>query len=276
MDTKKTFCIKCGSEILHNTKFCEQCGAPVYNETAVTSDTNVNNNRNNKKTLIIVISSLIAVLFIVVIVFLVLLFLKGKDHSDKGDVTASESELTDNSENTTEYMTDDVTQSKEHDNDETTETESVKETEITEEQTTEKVTEEETTTETLTEEAVDEITIKFHYYRYDGEYEGWNVWFWANNEEGQAYYFDYEFDDYGDIVTAVGPSGAVTKITLPAGTTEVGFIVRYNEWEAKDYIYDQYIDTSVLYAGTMEVFTESGMNGYSYRICDDYIPPKTE
>lgn len=273
MDTKKTFCIKCGSEILHNTKFCEQCGAPVYNETAVTSDTNVNNNRNNNKALIIVISSLVAVLIVVVIVFLVLLFSKGKANND--DVITLESELTDNSENTTEYMTDDVTQSKEHDNDETTETESVKETEITEEQTTEKVTEE-ITTESSTEEAVEEITIKFHYYRYDGEYEGWNVWFWANNEEGQAYYFDYEFDDYGDIVTAVGPSGAVTKITLPAGTTEVGFIVRYNEWEAKDYIYDQYIDTSVLYAGTMEVFTESGMNGYSYRICDDYIPPKTE
>ena len=120
--------------------------------------------------------------------------------------------------------------------------------------------EEETTTAGSSGEAA-EITINLHYLREDGNYEGWNVWFWAVGADGGAFYFGDE----------VGDKGAVTTAKFPAGTTEIGYIVRLNEWESKDVDKDQFIDASVTLAGTINVFVKSGVEGYEFELGDDCV-----
>lgn len=77
-------------------------------------------------------------------------------------------------------------------------------------------------------------TIIVHYHRFDGKYDGWNLWIWPVepiSQEGKAYQFT-EVDDFG--VKAV--------VTLPMDLTKVGIIVRLREWEEKDVAKDRFID----------------------------------
>ncbi len=124
--------------------------------------------------------------------------------------------------------------------------------------------EQETTTSGGSENTTaSEITINLHYLREDGTYDGWNVWLWPSNGDGAAYQFGTEADDKGVVATA----------TFPAGTEKIGFIVRLNEWEAKDFDGDQFIDLTSLgvLAGTIEVYVTSGVEGYEHDLGDDCV-----
>lgn len=94
----------------------------------------------------------------------------------------------------------------------------------------------------------DELVIKFHYNRPDGDYDGWNVWFWAPTGVLEP----FEEED-GEMVATY---------TVEAGAMEVGYIVRYGEWEKKDVDKDQFIDVSAYLSGTLHVYVESGVEGY--------------
>jgi pullulanase len=77
-------------------------------------------------------------------------------------------------------------------------------------------------------------TVIVHYHRFDGNYEGWNLWIWPVEpifQEGRAYNFT-EKDDFG--LKAV--------ITLPMNSTKVGIIIRLREWEEKDVAKDRFIN----------------------------------
>ncbi len=77
-------------------------------------------------------------------------------------------------------------------------------------------------------------TIVVHYHRYDGKYEGWNLWIWPVKPvsfEGKAYQFT-EVDDFGVKAT----------VEIPLDLTEVGIIVRLREWEEKDVAKDRFIE----------------------------------
>ncbi len=98
--------------------------------------------------------------------------------------------------------------------------------------------------------AASEITVKFHYLRDDGDYTDWNMWSWAVGKDGGA----YDFVDSGDA------DGAVATVTVSGSTTELGFIVRKGNWEAKDPTDcdDRYLDLTPYVSGTIEVFCTSG------------------
>jgi len=77
-------------------------------------------------------------------------------------------------------------------------------------------------------------TIVVHYHRFDGKYDGWNLWIWPVepvSQEGKAYNFT-ETDDLG--LKAV--------VTIPIDLTKVGIIVRLREWEEKDVAKDRFIE----------------------------------
>ena len=120
----------------------------------------------------------------------------------------------------------------------------------------------ETTTEAATSqtEVATEITVNLHYLREDGNYDGWNVWMWTVGD-GAAYQFGQETDE----------NGVVTTATFPAGTTSIGYIVRLNEWDAKDVDMDQFIDTTAFIAGTIDVYVKSGVEGHTIKLGDDCV-----
>nr|2J71_A Chain A, PULLULANASE [Thermotoga maritima]2J72_A Chain A, PULLULANASE [Thermotoga maritima]2J72_B Chain B, PULLULANASE [Thermotoga maritima]2J73_A Chain A, PULLULANASE [Thermotoga maritima]2J73_B Chain B, PULLULANASE [Thermotoga maritima] len=98
-----------------------------------------------------------------------------------------------------------------------------------------------------------ETTIVVHYHRYDGKYDGWNLWIWPVepvSQEGKAYQFTGE-DDFGKV--------AVVK--LPMDLTKVGIIVRLNEWQAKDVAKDRFIEIK---DGKAEVWILQGVEEIFY------------
>lgn len=103
-----------------------------------------------------------------------------------------------------------------------------------------------------------EVTIRLHYHREDGEYAGWDVWMWPDGGEGGAYPFE-EVD-----------GEQVATYVATAGTTKVGFIVRTEDW-TKDINEDQFIDISEMVDGSVDIYVESGVEGYTKEYGDDAV-----
>lgn len=95
----------------------------------------------------------------------------------------------------------------------------------------------------------DQLVIKLHYNRPDGNYENWSVWFWPKNGSGTDHPFA---EENGEMVST---------FTVPAGTTEVGYIVKLGDWQQKDWGEDQFIDVAAYVSGTIDVYVESGVKG---------------
>ncbi len=77
-------------------------------------------------------------------------------------------------------------------------------------------------------------TLVIHYHRFDGDYQGWNLWIWPVEpigQEGKSYQFT-ETDDFG----------VKTTVTLDLTLTKVGIIVRLGEWLMKDVAKDRFIE----------------------------------
>lgn len=105
-------------------------------------------------------------------------------------------------------------------------------------------------TDVMTVRAADELTLKLHYHREDGNYDGWDVWLWDAGRDGAGYAFE---EENGEMVA--------TKVVTP-GVTSVGFIVRTQDW-TKDIDADQFIDISEMVSGTVHIYVESGVEGYT-------------
>ena len=106
--------------------------------------------------------------------------------------------------------------------------------------------------------AAEELTLKLHYHREDGNYDGWDVWMWDSGSDGAG----YEFVEEGGEMVA-------TKIIAP-GVTSVGFIVRTQDW-AKDVDMDQFIELGDVISGTVHVYVESGVEGYTMDLGEDSV-----
>ncbi len=100
--------------------------------------------------------------------------------------------------------------------------------------------------------------IKLHYNRADGDYAPWRVWFWEAGCGGADYFFE-ETD-----------GEQVATMEVSPGVTSVGFIVRTEDW-TKDVDMDQFIDISEVISGTVDVYVESGVEGYTKEYGDDVV-----
>ena len=103
----------------------------------------------------------------------------------------------------------------------------------------------------------DQLVIKLHYNRPDGNYENWSVWFWAPT--GVAVPFA---EENGEMVATY---------QVEAGATNVGYIVRLGEWEKKDVDKDQFIDVAAYKSGTLHVYVESGVEGHKVVESSDVV-----
>lgn len=111
---------------------------------------------------------------------------------------------------------------------------------------------------TVTVQAAEDLTLKLHYHRADGDYADWDVWLWEAGGDGSAYAFE---EEDGEMVA--------TKVITP-GTTSVGFIVRTSDW-TKDIDADQFIDIAEMVSGTVHIYVESGVEGYTKEYGEDAV-----
>ena len=81
--------------------------------------------------------------------------------------------------------------------------------------------------------------INFHYFRYDQAYEGWDLWLWPKGQEGMAYPFTE------NIPLPDHPQASMRRATinLPSlSVPEIGFLLRRNGWEERDWTSDRYVN----------------------------------
>ena len=77
--------------------------------------------------------------------------------------------------------------------------------------------------------AFDELEVTFHYYRYDGDYNGWNLWIWGDREPGRTLEF-----------AKSGAFGRIAQTVLKQQTdsSDLGFLLRKsvsdNSWAQKE------------------------------------------
>ena len=100
--------------------------------------------------------------------------------------------------------------------------------------------------------------VKLHYHRSDENYAGWDVWFWEYGKDGAGYAFSEEDGEQ------------VATIEVSSDCVSLGFIVRTESWE-KDVNADQFIDIAELASGTIHVYVESGVAGYTKVNGDDAV-----
>lgn len=96
------------------------------------------------------------------------------------------------------------------------------------------------------------VTVRVHYHRNDGDYTPWSIWMWGTGE-GTDNPFTGE-DEYG----------VYLEYTAGVDIEELGFIVRTQEW-TKDFDGDQFIDLRTVTTETLDVYIESGVEGYSIK-----------
>ena len=102
------------------------------------------------------------------------------------------------------------------------------------------------------------ITVRLHYARPDGQYEGWQLWSWDPN--GADVY-----DASGAVNTGIpfyyeeGTDEVVFTVKVKTGTTKIGYIFRYGEWEAKDVEHDQFVNLTGILSGTVDFYVTSGV-----------------
>lgn len=109
-----------------------------------------------------------------------------------------------------------------------------------------------------TVKAAEDLTIKLHYHRPDDTYDDWDVWMWEEGGEGAGYEL---VEEDGEMVA--------TMVVTP-GVTSVGFIVRTSDW-TKDVDADQFIDISEMASGTVHIYVESGVEGFTKEYGDDAV-----
>lgn len=113
-------------------------------------------------------------------------------------------------------------------------------------------------TPVLTAHADTGLTLKLHYHREDADYAPWDVWLWPAGGDGAGYPFE---EENGEMVATM---------EVEPGTTSVGFIVRTQDWE-KDIDEDQFIDIAEMLSGTVHIYVESGVEGYTKEYGEDAV-----
>ncbi len=105
---------------------------------------------------------------------------------------------------------------------------------------------------TFTVKAVEdknEITVKIHYTRDDGNYDKWNVWAWPEGKGGAQYDFTSENDEMVTVAKFEGRS-----------ISRLGYRIRKGDWAENDPIeVDRYIDLSNILSGTIHYYVKSGV-----------------
>ncbi|NTW96303.1 MAG: type I pullulanase [Erysipelotrichaceae bacterium] len=110
-----------------------------------------------------------------------------------------------------------------------------------------------------------EIAVKVHYHRYDSNYNGWNMWLWQKGVEGTANPFNGS-DGFGAVLNV--------NIKPNEGITELGFLVRLNDWLAKDIDLDRFIDLTREKDSKLEVWLVQGDSRVYYKLSDIDLSPK--
>ena len=82
----------------------------------------------------------------------------------------------------------------------------------------------------------EKVTLNLHYYRFNNDYDEWDVWAWLDpNHGGNGHAFNGE-DDFGKTTSIVYEN------VVNAKEAGIGIIIRKPDWSAKDIEFDRFIN----------------------------------
>ena len=90
--------------------------------------------------------------------------------------------------------------------------------------------------------------IEIHYERPKGDYEGWNLWVWGKGMREHQVNFE-----------GIKNGRAVAVISALPGASQIGYIIRLNDWEKKDVERDRYINLGTG-KGDLQIIVKSDVN----------------
>lgn len=95
-------------------------------------------------------------------------------------------------------------------------------------------------------ESENSLTIKVHYFRYNGDYDDWSFWLWKDDSNGTEYEFSKED----------GEAGVCVQVELDTVSADfrIGTLIKYKNWEKKDVEEDRYLDLSRAQNGVLNVY----------------------
>ena len=97
-----------------------------------------------------------------------------------------------------------------------------------------------------TTENTGKIDVVIHYYRSDDTYTNWDVWFWDNESSGSA---NFSADPVN--------KGMMATYTVNGSTnSNVGFIIRKNDWSSQEFS-DRYVDLTDVISGTVHYYVNA-------------------
>jgi pullulanase len=116
--------------------------------------------------------------------------------------------------------------------------------------------------QTVAQEEGETVDVTVHYWRFGGDYDGWNLWSWAEGKEGQAFSFTDE-DSYGKIARfQISGLGKEDRIgLLPRRSTPE------NDWADKDFT-DRFITDWDRETNQVEVWILQGEDTVYYSEAD--------
>lgn len=119
-------------------------------------------------------------------------------------------------------------------------------------------------------------TARIIYYRFDQNYETWNLWVWPKDKEGSS----YQFTEEAELSSLSGRKVMIAEIDVSDfGTDEAGVIVRKGEWEEKDVEKDRYFKLSGTDSNNViTIYIVQGVEPISYLEADAraYFSPKIQ
>ena len=111
--------------------------------------------------------------------------------------------------------------------------------------------------------------VYLHYYRFQGDYNNWDVWGWGEGLDGHAFKF---VEDSGEL----SYGGMVAQINTTVDMKKVGFIVRRGDWAEKDVASDRYVilpdDFSI--DNPVHIYVLEGVEEFGYSL--DAAPSKVK
>lgn len=79
--------------------------------------------------------------------------------------------------------------------------------------------------------------LRIHYYRYDQDYSGWELWLWEKGKEGSSHMFQYKKSLTGDNKTFAAVAEVDPSLYQ---INEIGVILRRGSWHERDINIDRY------------------------------------
>lgn len=134
-------------------------------------------------------------------------------------------------------------------------------------QTTENTTKKTTTTETGTKDpSIKDVLVYIHYFRYQSDYDDWNVWAWEKeplNKTGSEFKFttDSGVNSY---------EGVVATITIDTSYKSLGFLIRKGNWDEKDIQVDRFITipSTISETNPLHIYVLEATEKFGYSLDD--------